>query len=349
MVRDSGHEVRVATVPEPGNRIRFDVSDNGSGMSEEVKAKLFASFFSTKGHLSTGLGLLVTRKHIEEHGGTISFTSHLGEGTRFTIRLPFTLAINQALLVKAGEDTFCIPLGGVESVVRVDRNELARCYASEEDYLEYGGNRYQLKHLGSLLRAGEPEAESDSARVPVLLVRIGETRVALQVEALIGNREIVVKPLDVMGGQSIFLVQQGDLNTNVIFEVMTANGQNFVQAQAYIPEIVDGGDKRILLIDGRPVEKVLARIPPPGDARGNMAVGGTTEGRDISDRDRWICDQVGPVLREKGIIFAGLDVIGDYMTEVNVTSPTGIRELDKLYGLNIAGELFDVLESRLAD
>lgn len=168
-------------------------------------------------------------------------------------------------------------------------------------------------------------------------------------EFLAEHEKIVVKPLDVMGGQSIFLVQQGDLNTNVIFEVMTANGQNFVQAQAYIPEIVDGGDKRILLIDGRPVEKVLARIPPPGDARGNMAVGGTTEGRDISDRDRWICEQVGPVLREKGIIFAGLDVIGDYMTEVNVTSPTGIRELDKLYGLNIAGELFDVLERRLAD
>jgi len=168
-------------------------------------------------------------------------------------------------------------------------------------------------------------------------------------EFLAEHGKIVVKPLDVMGGQSIFLVQQGDLNTNVIFEVMTANAQHFVQAQAYIPEIVDGGDKRILLIDGRPVEKVLARIPPPGDARGNMAVGGTTEGRDISDRDRWICEQVGPVLREKGIVFAGLDVIGDYMTEVNVTSPTGIRELDKLYGLNIAGELFDVLENRLAN
>jgi glutathione synthase len=167
-------------------------------------------------------------------------------------------------------------------------------------------------------------------------------------EFLDEHEKVVVKPLDVMGGQSIFLVRRGDLNTNVIFEVMTANGESFVQAQSYIPEIVEGGDKRILLIDGEPVEKVLARIPPPGDARGNMAVGGTTEGRELSDRDRWICEQVGPVLQKKGLIFAGLDVIGDYMTEVNVTSPTGIRELDRMYGLNIAGLLFDTLETRLS-
>jgi glutathione synthase len=168
-------------------------------------------------------------------------------------------------------------------------------------------------------------------------------------EFLAEHETIVLKPLDVMGGQSIFLVRQDDLNANVIMEVMTANEETFIQAQSYIPDIVTGGDKRILLIDGEPVSKVLARIPPAGDARGNMAVGGTTEGRDLSDRDRWICEQVGPIMKKKGLIFAGLDVIGDFMTEVNVTSPTGIRELDNMYDLNIAGMLFDVLEARLAD
>jgi chemosensory pili system protein ChpA (sensor histidine kinase/response regulator) len=204
-----------------GPEIVLQVSDDGQGMNleairaraiergmmladaglpdEEVMQFILQTGFSTASEVTQiagrGVGMDVVNSEVKQLGGSLHIDSKAGAGSVFTIRLPYTLAINQALLVKAGEDTFCIPLGGVESVVRVDRNELARCYASEEDYLEYGGNRYQLKHLGSLLRAGEPEAESDSARVPVLLVRIGETRVALQVEALIGNREIVVKPL----------------------------------------------------------------------------------------------------------------------------------------------------------
>ncbi|MDH4029980.1 MAG: glutathione synthase [Chromatiales bacterium] len=158
---------------------------------------------------------------------------------------------------------------------------------------------------------------------------------------------IVVKPLDGMGGRSIFVVHAGDPNGNVIFETITSGGTHFAMAQRYIPEIVEGGDKRILLIDGQPYPHALARIPAPGDNRGNLAVGARAEGRELTDRDRRICERVGPVLKDKGILFAGLDVIGDYLTEINVTSPTGIRELERFFGDNIAGLMFDAIESRL--
>jgi glutathione synthase len=158
---------------------------------------------------------------------------------------------------------------------------------------------------------------------------------------------IVIKPLDGMGGRSIFVVHAGDPNSNVIFETITESGERFAMAQQYIKEISEGGDKRILLIDGQPYPHALARIPAPGDNRGNLAVGARAEGRELTPRDRWICERVGPVLREKGIIFAGLDVIGDYLTEINVTSPTGIRELERFFGDNIAGLLFDAIEARL--
>jgi glutathione synthase len=163
---------------------------------------------------------------------------------------------------------------------------------------------------------------------------------------LADNGKIVVKPLDGMGGKSIFVVASGDNNANVIFETLTDYGSRFAMAQVYIPEIA-AGDKRILLIDGEPVPYALARIPPADDNRGNLVMGAVGKGIELSDRDRWICDQVGPVLRENGVVFAGIDVIGDYMTEVNVTSPTGIRELDSIYDLNIAGTLFDAIEKRL--
>ena len=158
---------------------------------------------------------------------------------------------------------------------------------------------------------------------------------------------IVVKPLDGMGGRSVFVVRAGDANGNVIFETITDDERRFCMAQKYIPEIVEGGDKRVLLIDGEPYPHALARIPPADDNRGNLAVGATAEGRDLTDRDLQICRKVGPILREKGILFAGLDIIGDYLTEVNVTSPTGIRELDKIYDDNISARLFDAIEARL--
>ena len=157
---------------------------------------------------------------------------------------------------------------------------------------------------------------------------------------------VVAKPLDGMGGRSIFVVQKGDKNANVVFETLTDYGTKFAMAQVFIPEI-KAGDKRILLIDGEPIPYALARIPSDEDNRGNMVAGAAAVGQEMSQRDREICEQVGPVLRDAGVIFAGIDVIGDYLTEVNVTSPTGIRELDKQFSLNIAGNLFDAIESRL--
>ena len=162
------------------------------------------------------------------------------------------------------------------------------------------------------------------------------------------EQDVIVKPLDGMGGKSIFRISPDDNNRNVILETLTDEGQTPIMAQRYIPEIVEG-DKRILLIDGEAVPYALARKPMAGETRANLAQGGKGEGVELSERDRWICDQVGPKLKEMGHIFVGLDVIGDYLTEINVTSPTCIRELDKLYDLNISATLFDCLESKLAN
>lgn len=156
--------------------------------------------------------------------------------------------------------------------------------------------------------------------------------------------DAVLKTLDGMGGRSIFRARAGDPNLNVILETLTAGDQHLAMAQRYIPEIVSG-DKRILLIDGVPVDYCLARIPQGDEFRGNLAAGGRGEGRPLTERDRWIAAQVGPEMKRRGMRFVGLDVIGDYLTEVNVTSPTCIRELDKQFGLNIAGLLFDALEA----
>lgn len=166
-------------------------------------------------------------------------------------------------------------------------------------------------------------------------------------EFLSEHNHIVVKPLGAMGGKSIFAASAGEANVNVILETLTDDGRRYAMAQRYIPEIRDG-DKRILLIGGEPVPYALARVPAGDDFRGNLVMGAVGKGVELSKRDRWICDQVGPVLRERGVVFAGIDVIGEFLTEINVTSPTGIRELDKAFGLNIAGTLFDAIEARLA-
>lgn len=156
--------------------------------------------------------------------------------------------------------------------------------------------------------------------------------------------EIVLKPLDGMGGASIFRVAEKDPNLSVILETMTRHNSRFVMAQRYLPEIVDG-DKRILVVNGEVVPYALARIPALGESRGNLAAGGRAEGRELTARDRWIAEQVGPALKERGLVFVGLDVIGDYLTEVNVTSPTCAQELDRLFGLNISAKLMDHIES----
>jgi glutathione synthase len=158
--------------------------------------------------------------------------------------------------------------------------------------------------------------------------------------------DIILKPLDSMGGSSIFRVKAGDSNIGVIIETLTRYGEYQIMVQKFIPQIANG-DKRILLIDGEPVPYALARIPMVGENRGNLAAGGTGVAQPLSDRDRWICTQVAPVLKEKGLIFVGIDVIGDYLTEINVTSPTCIREIDKAYHLNIAGMLMEAIAARL--
>ena len=156
------------------------------------------------------------------------------------------------------------------------------------------------------------------------------------------HSDVIFKPLDGMGGSAIFRVKYDDPNVNVILETLTKFGTETIMAQRYLPEIKEG-DKRILMINGEPVPYCLARVPSSGETRGNLAAGGTGRAQPLSDRDRWIAEQVGPTLKEKGLLFVGLDVIGDFLTEINVTSPTCIREIDAAYELDIAGQLMDTI------
>ncbi len=174
------------------------------------------------------------------------------------------------------------------------------------------------------------------------------TRSATDLHGFLSEQDkIVVKPLDGMGGRSIFVVTGSDANINVIFETMTEEGQRFVMAQRFIPEIKETGDKRVLLIDGEPVPYMLARIPAKGESRGNLAAGARGEALPLGDTERRLCERIGPTLRERGLIFVGVDVIGDYMTEINVTSPTGVRELDSAFDIAICDDLMDVLAARI--
>jgi len=160
--------------------------------------------------------------------------------------------------------------------------------------------------------------------------------------------KVVCKPLDGMGGRSIFVIDRGDKNTNVVFETLSEYGTRFAIVQRYLPEIARTGDARVLLVDGEPVPYALARIPSETDNRGNLAAGARGEGRPLSERDRWLASQIGPELARRGMLFVGLDVIGDSVTEINVTSPTGIRELDKQFRIDIGGLLMDAIQKRLA-
>lgn len=220
--------------------------------------------------------------------------------------------------------------------------------------MEYVYATYILEQaaLAGSLVVNDPRSLRD-ANEKVFTVRFPQcappmlvTRRAGDIAGFLGEHgDIILKPLGGMGGEGVFRVHPGDPNLNVIVETLTARGTRYCMAQRFIPEI-RAGDKRILLVDGEAVPYALARIPRAGETRGNLAAGGTGEGRPLTERDRWIAAQVGPELARRGILFAGIDVIGDYLTEVNVTSPTCIRELDALYGLDIAGDLLDRLEGR---
>lgn len=179
---------------------------------------------------------------------------------------------------------------------------------------------------------------------PPLLVSSDTRRLkAFQTE----HGDVIFKPLDGMGGASIFRVKPGDPNLNVILETLTHFGKRTIMAQRFIPEITEG-DKRILMINGEPIPYCLARVPSLGETRGNLAAGGTGRPQLLSARDRWIAEQVGPSLRERGLYFVGLDIIGDYLTEINVTSPTGIQEIERAYDVDIGGQLMDCIAAELA-
>jgi glutathione synthase len=221
--------------------------------------------------------------------------------------------------------------------------------------MEYVYTTYILERaqLAGALIVNAPQALRDmnekayTAWFPEVTPTTLITRSMREMKAFLAEHEhVVAKPLDGMGGRSIFVIRKGDKNANVVFETLTNYGSRFAMAQVYIPEI-SAGDKRILLIDGEPVPHRLARIPSDEDNRGNMVAGAAAVGQPMSRRDFEICEAVGPALRDAGVLFAGIDVIGDYLTEVNVTSPTGIRELDKQFDLNIAGLMFDAIEAKL--
>ena len=167
-------------------------------------------------------------------------------------------------------------------------------------------------------------------------------------EFLREHGKAVCKPLDGMGGKSIFVLEHGDKNRNVVFETLTGYGTRYAIVQRYLPEIVTAGDCRIILVDGEPVPFALKRVPTAEDNRGNLAAGAKAESRPLNDRDRWLCAQIGPTLKAAGMNFVGLDVIGDYVTEINVTSPTGIRELNKKHGVDIGGMLMAAIHTTLS-
>jgi glutathione synthase len=167
-------------------------------------------------------------------------------------------------------------------------------------------------------------------------------------EFLREHGKAVCKPLHGMGGRSIFVLDEGDKNRNVIFETLTDYGRHYAIVQRYLPEIVTGGDNRIILVNGEPVPFALQRMPDAADHRGNLAAGARAQSRPLNERDRWLCSIIGPKMREAGMLFVGLDVIGDFVTEINVTSPTGIRELNKKHAVDIGGMLIEAIAGILS-
>jgi len=247
-------------------------------------------------------------------------------------------------------DWFTLSAIGDKPLDELDIVLMRRDPPFDMDYI-YATYMLELAELAGTLVINRPQSLRDANEkffinhfpqccVPMLISSSAE-----QIrEFVVENGHCVVKPLDGMGGESVFQVSASDLNMNVILETITLHESRPVMAQKYIDEISEG-DKRILVVNGEPVPYALARYPGEGDFRGNLAKGGSSKGVPLSDRDRWICAQVAPRLKEMGILFAGLDVIGDWLSEVNVTSPTCIRELDEEFDLNIAAQLFDAAET----
>ena len=271
----------------------------------------------------------------------------LRDGRAFARMRPLTVKADPAAWYTLGEPKVA-PLKGAVDVVLMRKDPPFD--------MEYIYSTYMLERAEAegVLICNRPQGLRDmnekvytawfpQACAPTLITRDMADMAAFVRE----HGKAVCKPLDGMGGRSIFVVDAGDKNMNVIFETLTASGQRFAITQRYIPDIVQTGDSRVLLIDGEPGPYALARIPSPSDNRGNLAAGAKGVGRPLNDRDRWLAAQVGPTLAAKGMIFVGLDVIGGFVTEINVTSPTGIRELDKQFNLNIGDLLMQAIEKKV--
>jgi glutathione synthase len=266
------------------------------------------------------------------------------DGTAMANMRPLTVADDPAAWFELGDSTY-EPLGDLDVIL------MRKDPPFDMEYI-YATYMLELAEQQGVLVVNKPQTLRDAneklstAWFPQCTSPTLVTRNPQQIlEFLQQQKDLILKPLNGMGGASIFRVAEGDVNTNVILETLTEHETRYVMAQRFIPEI-DKGDKRILLIDGEPVPYALARVPAKGETRGNLAVGGTGVGVPLTDRDFWICQQVAPTLKEKGLLFVGLDVIGDYLTEINITSPTCIRELDQLYNLDIAGQLMKAIEAK---
>jgi glutathione synthase len=262
-------------------------------------------------------------------------------------------ALMQQLVVRDNTtDWFSLTPVGKMSLDELDIVLMRRDPPFDMDYI-YATYMLELAEKAGTLVINRPQSLRDANEkffinnfpqccVPMMI----SSRSELIREFVSRHGHCVVKPLDGMGGESVFQVSDTDMNLNVILETITRHDVRAVMAQKYIDEISEG-DKRILVVNGEPVPYALARFAGKGDFRGNLAKGGSSKGVPLSDRDRWICSQVAPELKKRGILFAGLDVIGDWLSEVNVTSPTCIRELDEEFDLNIASLLFDAAENNL--
>jgi len=273
------------------------------------------------------------------------------EPADLTIRDGDALAHMRPLTVRDNsEDWFTLGESGYGDLARLNFLLMRKDPPFDMDYV-YSTYILDLAEKAGVTVVNRPQALRDAnekcfiTHFPQCCVPALITRSSVEIKSFVQEQGLsVVKPLDGMGGESIFQVRPDDPNLNVILETITSKDRDLVMVQRYIPEI-SAGDKRILIINGEPVPYALARIAGEGDFRGNLAKGGTGKGVALTERDYWICEQVAPELIRRGIIFAGLDVIGEWLTEINVTSPTCIRELDSEYGLNIAADLFDALEA----
>ena len=272
---------------------------------------------------------------------------HLRDGVALGDCRPLTVAANADSWFTLG-DPVTTPLGELDTIL------MRKDPPFDTEYI-YATYLLERAELAGALVVNRPRGLRDMNEkvftawfpdlcAPTLITRDMEAMTRFAEE----HGRVVCKPLDGMGGRSIFVVEPGDKNMRVVFETLTGYGARFAMVQRYLPEIVTGGDSRVLLVDGEPVPYALARMPSATDNRGNLAAGATGVGRPLNDRDRAIAARIGPVLREAGMLFVGLDVIGGTVTEINVTSPTGIRELDKKFGIDIGGLLIDAIDRRLA-